>query len=904
MTDALDKTRLIKLADRHLSLGDLFTMLLAEKSRFRVRLFSYSFATPAVIDDAAKSEKEAEELFRAECITSRSCAFETHVYFSSENKESPITVETRDRALLLLKFLTQKNLLKRPLAVMQLLEHLIWHGTHEDAWSTVSTVFNRLIGQDSRSIHAASVVHSDSSDDLTQLANYTKLLSPYWVKGSLTHMKRLILKRMVSLLKVDPSSNSPMAVIMSDVPHSSALHNTGLYILCSKTDAVTVNGRTYSVSELRTATSDCRSERITPFDMGLIAYKDNADVDTTVFFEEVGQNAMGYSSMHFLAMVQPIVCSGWSMAINRDIGSCHEAYDLTTFLIDTKDSSYRNMTLDHQFVLRKWPTRWVLQREPHNAVPGKKIEWLTSDYRVESETLTTGVLKSWTLINKRVTDERDHIVIVASSSATLFHSTDKTGRIPLHYAVEAAIVPMVVYLVEVGSDPNAADSAGVTPVHLACLDEHVDILQFLVENGGDVTRCDSFGSNALHYAASSDNVAALSFLISAADRDLLCITDNVGFSPLDLAKQLSNTNAFLYLTSAEPRRRDCVYSRYCELKDKESSALQSASGTPIQRKTDDDTCSKLELIKHSLIDFGDERTKVVEAVMIFMNGLLGDIARMDGRFQAELRLVGGSADTTSTVFGDVDVQFILKNLFVNSADNAYTVETSAIAYVLLDDQNINTGAPIIKLGFCNIPCHVAVRPAAGIPIYGDLLSGTVYGDTRSAFDSDNGNPGCRYLIYSAKKLASKFCDLAKEVLTKRKSLAEKHKCDGVLQLVHFSDSNCELTFRWCGSNWKNKTISVDFRLALSPGQSFRDQLMSFLSCDLGCDVPLKKRSHFTGDPLWNMYEQLGLDAKKRKEAHRKQVKHNHALGSKLISKYPDAEVLLIVQPKFEKTNFA
>jgi len=72
-------------------------------------------------------------------------------------------------------------------------------------------------------------------------------------------------------------------------------------------------------------------------------------------------------------------------------------------------------------------------------------------------------------------------------------------------------------------------------------------------------------------------------------------------------------------------------------------------------------------------------------------------------------------------------------------------------------------------------------------------------------------------------------------------------------------------FRWCGINWQNKTIMVDFRLALSPGRSFRDHLMSFLSADMYGDVNWEpqKRSPFTGDPLWNLYKQITLNARSK-----------------------------------------
>ncbi|XP_075148071.1 ankyrin repeat protein mann-cup [Haematobia irritans] len=68
---------------------------------------------------------------------------------------------------------------------------------------------------------------------------------------------------------------------------------------------------------------------------------------------------------------------------------------------------------------------------------------------------------------------------------------------PLWCAAVSNNLPMVKYLLRIGSDINAASDTGSTPVRSACYMSHIDMVKFLVDNGADIKRPNINGGTCL-----------------------------------------------------------------------------------------------------------------------------------------------------------------------------------------------------------------------------------------------------------------------------------------------------------------------------------------------------------------------------------------------------------------------
>ncbi|XP_061389317.1 protein fem-1 homolog C [Musca vetustissima] len=68
---------------------------------------------------------------------------------------------------------------------------------------------------------------------------------------------------------------------------------------------------------------------------------------------------------------------------------------------------------------------------------------------------------------------------------------------PLWCAAVSNNLPMVKYLLRIGSDINAASDTGSTPVRSACYMTHMEMVKFLVENGADIKRPNINGGTCL-----------------------------------------------------------------------------------------------------------------------------------------------------------------------------------------------------------------------------------------------------------------------------------------------------------------------------------------------------------------------------------------------------------------------
>jgi len=109
----------------------------------------------------------------------------------------------------------------------------------------------------------------------------------------------------------------------------------------------------------------------------------------------------------------------------------------------------------------------------------------------------------------------------------------KTGKTPLHVAVDNKQTELVKSLIEKGADVNATDNEKYTPLTLAVQSNNKDVVNILIERDADVDARDSSGYTPLLWATYSGNVEIVKILIDGgADVD---IDDSYGTTPLIIA---------------------------------------------------------------------------------------------------------------------------------------------------------------------------------------------------------------------------------------------------------------------------------------------------------------------------------------------------------------------------------
>ena len=87
----------------------------------------------------------------------------------------------------------------------------------------------------------------------------------------------------------------------------------------------------------------------------------------------------------------------------------------------------------------------------------------------------------------------------------------------------------------------------MTPAFLCCLAGHVKILHLLIQHGADLTLVDkTFGNSPAHMASSFGRVNMLA-LINRVNTDLIHQCDNVGMTPLLIARKFGHNETAKWL---------------------------------------------------------------------------------------------------------------------------------------------------------------------------------------------------------------------------------------------------------------------------------------------------------------------------------------------------------------------
>jgi len=118
--------------------------------------------------------------------------------------------------------------------------------------------------------------------------------------------------------------------------------------------------------------------------------------------------------------------------------------------------------------------------------------------------------------------------------------SDVPGWDALHYAVFKQNLPIVIYLIVRGADPNGMDGEGLTPLHLAARTERQDIIKHLLAHGADVNAESVHHWTPLHEACLAGNTENVLTLIEhGADANVRNADNQL---PVDLASQNGHTD--------------------------------------------------------------------------------------------------------------------------------------------------------------------------------------------------------------------------------------------------------------------------------------------------------------------------------------------------------------------------
>jgi ankyrin repeat protein len=106
--------------------------------------------------------------------------------------------------------------------------------------------------------------------------------------------------------------------------------------------------------------------------------------------------------------------------------------------------------------------------------------------------------------SKEQRQEMQRIRNMVSSDPRSVNSPDTQGYTPLHSAVLNNYIPLLDWLKDHGSDPNARGQGGDRPLHVAVISDHSPdgrLIVALLRIGADVNAANDYGDTPLHRAA-------------------------------------------------------------------------------------------------------------------------------------------------------------------------------------------------------------------------------------------------------------------------------------------------------------------------------------------------------------------------------------------------------------------
>ena len=92
--------------------------------------------------------------------------------------------------------------------------------------------------------------------------------------------------------------------------------------------------------------------------------------------------------------------------------------------------------------------------------------------------------------------------------------TGDNGKAPIHFACRHCHLPVINYLVSLGTDVNVQDKFGFTPLHSACFHGHLQLAEFLISKGGNIEAKSNVKKTPLHIACIDNQYQIIEYLLS------------------------------------------------------------------------------------------------------------------------------------------------------------------------------------------------------------------------------------------------------------------------------------------------------------------------------------------------------------------------------------------------------
>ncbi len=155
--------------------------------------------------------------------------------------------------------------------------------------------------------------------------------------------------------------------------------------------------------------------------------------------------------------------------------------------------------------------------------------------------------EGWTPLLFATTSAKHAVMrTLIKNGASVNLASSRTGRVPLHRAVELIDRDAITLLLENGAEPNIKNSIGVSPFLESCKHRTVGIVELLYSHGGDINTTSNTNENCATLSARNNSYKTLAFAYKK-NPQIIDHSNMLGMSPLTIAVRFGRTECFNFL---------------------------------------------------------------------------------------------------------------------------------------------------------------------------------------------------------------------------------------------------------------------------------------------------------------------------------------------------------------------